>query len=66
MEDQNSPIPMMCYHYKRKGVVYGMLHSQHARFNGHGSVLGFECDFSGDYYLGHKVQWGLACIDHWL
>lgn len=66
MSDQDSPIPVLCYHWACDGVVYGMKSSNYMRCNGNGSISGFECDFSGDYYMGVKVQWGPARVNHWI
>ena len=69
MSGPDSPIPAPCFYWVMGGRVHALRASPGAdtHWGRHGAMArdGFESDFSGNWYMGHQLQYGTTAVDQW-
>ena len=54
------------FHYTYCGLTYALENSDALKFSGDEAIPGFHCDFTGDSYKGHPLQYGPVRPDKWI
>jgi len=54
------------FYFEDGGRTYALEDSDTLKYTGDGAIPGFQCDFTGDYYKGHPLEYGTVTPDEWV